>query len=315
MNQIELFEQTAMLEQQAWENFKARYVAQVPPPQKASVEIWRTIGWQLVMILLQAVGAIGLASLRTAEMFYIASAGALPGLRVVEAALAILAIEFGIVVFAAIRAEANNRNVSDTEKLNALSVSTAWLVVGEIVMLAISIVAGLGVSFKGFDVSVDFSFPLAVVLGAGASIVAAVAGMVIGAMLARWGNVRDAADIKYRNEYASWEEGLRESWEKSPDQRIALNQLKLAKKALPKELVRPFGGPNERTSPVPQTSEIKNEIWNYLEEHATHEFVPGPTEVANALGCSKSYCSDIIKEFKQANPIPPQPTPQPIGND
>lgn len=303
----ELFEQTAHAELTAWENYKRRYAAQVAPPVKTSIAIWQTIGWQLVLILLQAVGAIGLAALRTAEMFYIAAAGTNRTARVAEAVLAILAIEFGIVVFAAIRAEANNRNLPDDEKLNTIKVSTWWLVVGEVVMLAISIVAGLGVSFKGFGVDVNFGTVLAITLGAGASIVAAVAGMVIGAMLARWSNVRDAADVKYRISYADWEQGLRDSWDKSPDKQIAQNQLKMTRKALPKVRLLDGSEPNER-----RTSEVQQKILTYLTENATDEFVPGPTEVAKALGVSKGYASDIIKTFRAQHF--PQPAPQ-TGDD
>jgi hypothetical protein len=298
----DLFAQTAQVELEAWENFKQRYEAQVPPPTKAVVAIWRTIGWQLILVLLQAVGAIGLASLRTAEMFYIASAGTNPATRTAEAVMAILAIEFGIVVFAAIRTEANNQKLTDEEKLHSLTVSSAWLIVGEFVMLAISIVAGLGVSFLGFDVNIDFSMPLAVTLGAGASIVAAVAGMVIGAMLARWANVRDAADIKYRQDYAAWEEGLRDSWNKSPDKAIAQNQLKLAKKSLSKGNLS-SDGPNERTK---GPNVVQQRILAYLEEKSVitddEVTIPGPTKVAQDLGVSKGYASDVIKMFRQNIP-------------
>lgn len=312
----DLFTQTAQAELAAWDSYKQRYTAQVPPPAKASVAIWQTIGWQLILILLQAIGAIGLAALRTAEMFYLASAGANVNIRRAEAVLAILAIEFGIVVFAAIRAEADNRNLSDDEKLNTIKISTWWLVVGEVVMLAISIVAGLGVSFNGFNVGVDFSGVLAVTIGAGASIVAAVAGMVIGAMLARWSNVRDAADIKYRNAYADWEQGLRDSWDRSPDKLIVENSLKMAKKALPKGGVRSPDGTTERTNErTKQESEVYQKIWAYLTQNATDEFIPGPTEVANALSVSKSYASPIIKEFRAKNYPQLTPAPQPMGDD
>ena len=241
----DLFQETANVELTAWENFKKRYEAQVPPPRRASVAIMQSIGWQLILILLQSIGAIGLASLRTSEMFYMASSSANEATKRTEAVLAILAIEFGIVVFSAIRSEAKNRNLTDDQKLDRIQLSTGWMIVGELVMLAISIVAGLGVSFIGFDVNIDFSRTLAITLGAGASIVAAVSGLVIGAMLARWGNVRDAADIKYNNAYAIWEQGLRDSWRSSPDRQIAENQLKLAKKSLPKGNVRLFAGENE----------------------------------------------------------------------
>jgi hypothetical protein len=295
----DLFSSTANIELDAWRNFKQRYEAQVPPPTKAAVAIMQSIGWQLILILLQAIGAIGLASLRTAEMFYIASSAANPGVKLAEAVLAILAIEFGIVVFAAIRAESKNRNLTDEEKLNTIHLSTGWMVAGEVVMLTISIVAGLGVSFLGFEVDIDFSKTLAITLGAGASIVAAVAGMVIGAMLARWANVRDAADIKYKLAYNEWEDGLRSSWHSSPDRLIAQNQLKLAKKSLPKGEVRSFAGESEPNERTPVASEKRDAIIRYLEEHSTEEFVPGPTEVANALGFAKGYCSDVIKPFRE----------------
>jgi hypothetical protein len=308
MLDLSLFADTTTAEKEAWENFKKRYTDQVPPPAKPSVRLMQSIGWQFVLILLQSAGAITLASLRTAEMFYRAASGSNIVLRYVEAAAAILAVEFGIIVFAAIRAEETNRARKSKALLHSINVSMKRLLIGEVFGVLVSIVAGLGVSFTGFDVDIDLGPLLAVVIGVGASVIAAISGDILGAMLARYGNLKDSEEAKYRQEYAAWQSALFSSWEHSPDRQIARVALSDARKAM-------RGGSrvrlaNERSE---QASEVRGRIWAYLEQNSTGEFVPGPTQVANELGVSKGYASDVIKEFRAQHFQALQPAP--IGDD
>lgn len=291
MSYENIFEETKDFELEAWRNFKARYMAHVPPPQQVRATIWKTIGWQIVAVGIQAFGAIGLAALRTAEMFYIASAS--QATAIFEAVFSLVAIEFGIVVFAAIRAEHDNRNLSDTKKVQALKISLPWLITGEIIMLIISIMAGIGVSAKGFDVDIqNLALWLTYTLGAGASIVAAIAGMVIGTMLARWGNIQDVASRKYQAEYTKWEEALNKSWNASPDKKIVMNDIRRLKQEMG-STVRSVRKSNERTN-------IKRDaIIAYMRENTTDEFLPGPSHVARELGFSKGYVSDVLKSLRE----------------
>ena len=198
-------------------------------------------------------------------------------------------------MYAAVRAEQQNRKsnngANDDELLNTIKVSVGRLVFGEVIGIGISIMAGLGVAFNGFGVDIDLSMPLAVVIGAGASIVAAISGDILGAMLARYGNLRDSAEARYRIDYGVWEDGLHSSWTNSPDRQIARSSLKDMKAALKSGSVR---SPNKRTN----GSGKRDAIWAYLLEHSTDESIPGPTEVAEAIGGSKGYASEVITEFR-----------------
>jgi hypothetical protein len=305
---VDNVEQSEPNEMEIWEKFRQKYEHQFPMPDKPEARLMGTIGWQFTMILIQSVGAIILASLRTAEMFFIASAGANPWLKYGEAIAAILTVEVGIVVFAAIRAEQENSKNTDEEQKAVVKVSLSRLLWGEGLGLLISIVAGLGVSFRGFQVDVPlFRWVLSISIGAGASIIAAVSGDILGAMLARFGNIRDKMIRDYAAELSTWRDNLTSSWEKSPEREIARNNITVMRNNL--RAGRAFSSPvrsvRQRTPPnqliQPNVSPVAQKIFDYLLENSNGS-VPGPKQVQEALGVSRGYASEQIRIWRNVHP-------------
>lgn len=275
----------------AFEDFRSKFTFQVPPPVQASVRLTEQIGWQFILILIQALAAITLAAMRTAHMFYEIAATKSLAMAYAEAAAAVLAIEGGIVVFAAIRAEAQNRTSGD-----ALKVSVSRLLIGEGLGLLISIVAGLGLSFTGLGLDAGgFRWALALIIGIGASVVAAVSGDVLGAMLARLGNIRDQVAHEFKNEHRAWQEGMYAAWQRSDERKITRGELVAAARGT-RSFVRSPNRSTERTN-----NDVAGKIVAYLNEHSTPDFVPGPTAISEALGTSKSHASVVRTEWMAEN--------------
>lgn len=293
-------------ELEVWDAFRRKYERQFPTPERPSARLMQTIGWQFTLILVQSIGAITLASLRTAEMFFLASAGASPWLKYGEAVAAILTVEVGIVVFAAVRAEQDNSKTIENELAGSLlSTPRSRLMVGEALGLLISIVAGLGVSFRGFQVEVPlFQWVLSIAIGAGASIIAAVSGDILGSILARFNTIRERMGREHAAELAAWRENLIASWEKSPEREIARNGITMTRNNL--RAGRASGMPvrsvRGRTGEL-AINPVAQKIHAYLDANSsTTAPLPGPKEVQEALGVSRGYASEQIRIWKAAHP-------------
>ena len=301
-------EQSEPNEMEVWEKFRQKYEHQFPTPDKPEARLMSTIGWQFTLILIQSVGAITLASLRTASMFFAAAAGSSPWLKYGEAISAVITVEVGIVVFAAIRAEQENSKHTDEEQRATIKVSLTRLWWGEGLALIISVMAGLGVSFNGFGLEVPlFLWGLSIAIGAGASIIAAVSGDILGAMLARFGNIREKMARDYTVEFAAWHASLNAAWEKSPEREIARNDITAMRNSL--RAGRAFGSPvrsvRQRTQPnqmnQPNVSPVAQKIFDYLQTNSNGS-VPGPKEVQEALGVSRGYASEQIRVWRNVHP-------------
>ena len=305
MDNIEYTEQNEM---EVWENYQQKYERQFPTPERPVARLMGTIGWQFTLILIQSIGAITLASLRTASMFFAAAAGSDTLLKYGEAISAVVTVEVGIVVFAAIRAEQENSKHTDDEQKATIKVSLTRLWWGEGLALVISVMAGLGVSFNGFGLKVPFFlWALSIAIGAGASIIAAVSGDILGAMLARFGNIRDKMNRDYIAELADWRDNLTASWEKSPEREIARNNITATRNQL--RAGRAFSSPvrsvRQRTGANPTNqlsiSPVAQKIFAYLQENSNGT-IPGCKQVQDALGVSRGYASEQIRIWKDAHP-------------
>jgi hypothetical protein len=293
---------------EVWEKFRQKYEHQFPTPERPVARLMSTIGWQFTMILIQSVGAITLASLRTASMFFAAAAGTNSWLKYGEAISAVITVEVGIVVFAAIRAEQENSKHTDEEQKATIIVSVTRLWWGEGLALVISVMAGLGVSFNGFGLKVPlFLWGLSIAIGAGASIIAAVSGDILGAMLARFGNIRDKMARDYTTELHAWRSNLTVSWEKSPEREIVRSDTTLLMKQLRAERadgssvrsVRQRTGVNLVNQP--SVSPVAQKIFDYLLANSNGS-IPGPKQVQEALGVSRGYASEQIRIWRNAHP-------------
>jgi len=291
--------------------FCNRFEAQFPMPELANVRLMQAIGWQFVLIMIQSVFAIILAALRTSDMFYTAASSSNILVRWGDAIAAVVAVEFGIVVFATIKAEVENRRAEITELAKALNVNVNKLQVGIIVGVVVSVIAGLGTSFKGFGVDVTwFKWALAIVMGAGASIIAWVSGDILGAMLARFGNARTLADLEYRRDIDAREEKKRAMWEVAPERGIARSELIELKELIKSR--QPARAPKAQKAvpqPVPQpktgtrSNEVRMRIYAHLDKVSFEEQrIPGPSELMKELGVAKSYASGVIKDWIAEHP-------------
>jgi hypothetical protein len=302
----EVFAKTAQQEAEALGLFEQRFDKQFPMPETPDVKLMNAIGWQFIATIVQSVASVILASLRTAQMFYDAAAGAFWAIQYLEAGSAILAVELGIVIFSTIKSEAKNR-AQRVEDLNAtLDISVRLLNTGIIAGLIISGIAGLGVSLKGFGIDTEgFKLWLAITMGLGASIIAWVSGDILGAILARFGNARLAAQSKYDQEMQARVEQKNKMWENAPERKIARSELQalLEWQKVEREANKPAPVPQPTLRPKASTrnSEIKMKIYNVLDINwdQNHDItlLPGPTKLMEEMGVAKGYASDVIKAW------------------
>jgi hypothetical protein len=284
-------------------DFRRKYKILIPPPVATNVTLLGTIGWQFWLIILQAFAAIILAAMRTASMFFeVAQLGIkIPAISFTEAAAALVAIEGGIVVYATLRAEIQNRkaDISLSGDGGRIDVRTSMsrLLVGEALGILISIVAGLGVSMKGLGMNATWFTPvLAFTIGIGASVIAAVSGDVLGVTLARLANTRDAIAEKFAVTNTAWEDRMYKAWNASEERKIARHELR---DAVPVRFRRQAN--SKRTSERAKVSDVAKSIADYLGENSGASFVPGPSEIARDLGVSKGYAHRIRSEWIQAH--------------
>jgi hypothetical protein len=310
-----IFNESAQREAEAYALFSERYAREFPMPEKAAIKLMNAIGWQFISIVIQSIFAIVLAALRTADMFFDASAGSVVQLQWAEAISAIGAIELGIVIFATIKSEAENRKTQLEDLKSALNIDVRLLRTGIIACVAISIIAGLGVSFKGFGIELGwFTWIVAIVMGVGASLVAWVSGDILGAMLARWNNAISLANLLYSEELEKREEKKRGMWEAAPERQIARSQLQELKEwqaanrfraervpRAKKEVPAPEPAPKPKTGT--RSNEIRMKIYAHLDKVSFEEQrVPGPSELMRELGVAKSYASGVRTDWLALHP-------------
>jgi hypothetical protein len=269
---------------QAFVDYESRHKILFPMPETRTVKLMKQMGWQFSFLLVQSLFAVLLAALRTADMFFLSASSSNQILAFVEAFAAIFAVEGGIVLYAAVRAEVSRR------------INTKILIAGELIGIIISIFAGLGQSLSGFQVGYTDTFRLAraVALGLGASILCAVSGSVLGQQLAKFGTLRDEAVKENEYKLHEWRQALRDSWKRSDELKYLHSGIKAAVKT-----VRPNVRANEKTNtPTVHRNQTRDEIVEYLEKNATDEFTPGPSQIARDLGVSKSYAHEVITDWK-----------------
>jgi hypothetical protein len=313
---------TAAREAEAYELFSQRYDREFPKPPAPSVTMMKTIGWQFVSIVVQSIFAITLAALRTADMFFTAAAGTNITVQYAEAVAAVGAIELGIVIFATIKSEIENSKTELTDLKSALKIDLRLLWTGIIACVVISVIAGLGVSFKGFGLDVEWlTWIVAIVMGIGASLVAWVSGDILGAMLARWSNASALANLQHDEKLTDREAKKRGMWEAAPERSIARSELVELKEFLTNQrnANKPARAPKAAPAPLPtpqprktstRSNEVREKIYNYMDRTlAAEQRYAGPSELMKELGVAKGYASDVIKAWKVERDIPTSESP------
>ncbi len=247
------------------------------------------LDWQFYATVVHAIAAILLSSLRTGQLFYSAAmlsaaqlglSGALEGVvAALDFVVAMFAIEGGLVIYSSIRSVARREVKS-------------WiysLLIG--LLLVISVAAGLGQSMGLADVPpefrANFMAGLSVVIGAGASVVAWLAGEVLGVQILRFQAANTDAGKAHARAMASWLSRGRKEWQ-------------VRRKEL---LMLPQPEPREVGQHNVEREQHKTLIGHYLQRIAAREKrVPGAAEIGRATGLPSNYVQKRLDEIKDGRP-------------
>ncbi|MBX3004572.1 MAG: hypothetical protein KF821_01945 [Anaerolineales bacterium] len=261
-----------------------------PRPARKSL----ALGWGFWVAVAVAAGAIVLAAMRTAHSFYTAailsaqvygmeSAIATQVMGLAEAVAAMLAIEGGLVYAAVKRAQQEGK-----VKPRLIATNIALLV-------AISVVAGLGQSL-GLVIGLPaewlegFSWLMALILGAGASIVAWLSGEMLGVELLKFEQARAAAEKAHQSALTKWTNEARAAWQQARQE-----QRELASQPQPAE------------EPAPPTSKFdqdKQRVFEYVTQFSLNRRrIPTTGEISAALGLPGKYVAQIFEVLKREHRV------------
>lgn len=259
---------------------ETEYKELYPQPKKQLAGL----DWKFYATVVHAVAAILLSSLRTGQLFYSAAimsaaqfglSGQLEGLvAALDFVVAMLAIEGGLVIYSSIRSVHRGEVKS-------------WvysLLIG--LLLVISVAAGLGQSMGIANVSPEFRSNfmagLSVVIGAGASAVAWLAGEVLGVQILRYEAASRDAGRAHARAMATWVSRGRKEWQARRKQLLEADSPKPA-------------GQNNNV----EREQHKTLIRNYLQRITLREGrVPGVAEIGRATGLPSNYVQKRLDEIK-----------------
>lgn len=216
---------------EAYEAFAQRYAVETPPPDKPNQLDFSRLSLLDKLKLVTTISAVLLAATRTAEQFYIAaSMGSGTALGLVEAILSVLAIEGGLVVFAADRAR--KRRLSDAKQADFIEEAPKFFdssMIAIILMLIISIVAGVGQGVRiipdAVEITTGVAYVIAFSLGALASIIALLGGHVVGEALADMSIQYERASGSYAEDLHTYIDTMDRAWKRSPEYKMAKDML------------------------------------------------------------------------------------------
>jgi hypothetical protein len=294
----------------ARENFEAEFEAFNPRPVKPERFSVKSLGIEFPIAVITGVAAIVQAAMRTGYKFFdLASKQGMGVGSWLDGASAMIGVEGFIAVVGFLMARQRGKALiaKGELKLTRWEQYRTWG--GLVVALTISVATGFAQSITGSKyASLDFQkfvdWMVVVALGLGASLLAWLAGEIIGQLVVRAEMLYVSATGNFDKKLKEWKEDLREAWQASDQYKLLhvdiQGALKLAKAGyvIPRgaKAVRSFGDASERTN----AKALR--VLAYLDEHATPEFVPGATEVAAACSVSKSYASEVTKGWIAANP-------------
>jgi len=206
--------------------YREKYRALNPPPSRPSPV---RQGWEFTAYILVCAASVLLASMRTAEQFYRAAAfSANPVLGFIEAFLAIFTVESGIVVYAAVLASRSKK------------ISQWVLVLGIILLSAISITAGLGQSLHlATDLDPIFirytEYALLLLIGPGASVAALIGGHILGQQIAIAAQEYENMVKEYEAELEEYNNRIKRAWDRSEERKVVRLAANLSHNVLEEE--------------------------------------------------------------------------------
>lgn len=321
----QLLEQQSAEERIAFAAYKQTYMARVPLPQKPSSLDLKGLGFAFWLYFTQAITSIALAAMRTSDAFYFVGYATVGNgfYAGTEAILSVLAVEVGMVVFAAIlaqkrykrqeaelraRAEQTGARFRSSKEVD-LNAAVIWA--GLILMALISMAAGLHQSVKIIEnVSPEFvkylSYGLGITIGVGITVIAVIAGDILGQQLAivTAGFADRAAD--YEEEMAAYQQELEDAWARSDERRY----IRADVRAAAKQQSSAFGyDRTERTNTerdMPRKpAKWTERIYAYLDESLARGHLPQVKEISDNLEVAKSTASEIRTRYLAERGINP----------
>lgn len=320
----EILEQESAEERVAFAAFRDTFLLQNPlPPKPVSLDL-RGLGFAFWLYFVQAATSIALAAMRTSDAFYFVGYATVGDqfYASAEAILSVLAVEVGMVVFAAILAQ--KRHKKQETELRALAeaegikfrsnkevdMNAAVIWAGLILMALISMAAGLHQSVKIIEgVSEDFlkflSYGLGVTIGVGITVIAVIAGDILGQQLAivTAGFADRMAD--YEDRVEEWNDAVKAAWYRSDQRKIILAEIRAAAKqsagasvqfsSYGTELNQASNPGFQRGQRPPKQTE---RVFQYMDQILNTEGrVASFSEVVQVLGISKSTASTLRNQW------------------
>jgi hypothetical protein len=317
----QLLEQQSAEERIAFAAYKETYEARVPRPKSPAKLDLSGLGFEFWLYFSQAITSILLAAMRTSDAFYFVgyavSSNAVYATG--EALLSVLVVELGMVVFAAILAKKRYERQEKARKEQAAQEGTryrsdktvdinSWVVaVGLGLMALISMAAGLHQSVRIIEnVSEGFvqtlSYGLGVAIGIGITVIAVIAGDILGQQLAiiTAGYADRAAD--YEEDVENYQSELEDAWARSDERRVIRAEVRAAARStsvstsVTEESLRLNGGGAFGTGRRPAVNTER--VYQYMDQIlSTENRIPSYSEVQQVLGLASSTASTLRKQW------------------
>lgn len=321
-----LLEQQSAEERTAFAAFKQTYLARVPYPERPAKLDFKNLGFQFYLYLVQAISSIALAAMRTWEAFYRVGMLANHGARyaLLEAWLAVLVVEVGMVSYAASNANKRYHQKEDLRRMEAQEIGSVYvrsrkvetrgfvLGLGLVILLLLSTAAGLDQAVRAINnVSQEFlqvlSYSLNVAIGVGVSVIAFIGGEILGQQLAIVTADFDDLAESYEADVALYQKELEDAWSRSDERRVIRADVRQAAKQTSSSVEFGYGSVtnNFRTNgelrrPPKQTERV----FQYMDQiYETEGRVPTFSEVMEVLAIAKATASESRSRWLQERGI------------
>lgn len=280
---------TKLNEQEAFIAFRETYELINPPPDRPSKIQVSDAGLVYWIKIISVLAVLLLVAMRTAEQFYKASLldSGNHYVALFSAVLSVIGIEGLMLALAINRAK------------RAKKVNYTWEIVGIVLTLAISFLAGIGQSLSIVDTLNQavigwLTISLAIALSV-ASIVAYIGGEIIGSQIAELESSYQTAMREYKQEIDEYDNGLIRSWNGSPERRLVRGDLVQQAKDVQYSVqnrVQSSVNIEQKLNKVKSAEESLARIW-----YETGS-LPTVRELAEAHNISVGTANNALRSFK-----------------
>lgn len=287
----------ARVEVQAFSEFRGTYEFMHTYPVKGQA----VMDWEFQTSLATSISGVALAAFRTGQAFYLASVAHGNALfSIIEATVAVLAIEGSLVLFALQDARAKRKAMDRNAR-----------VVGLAITLVISALAGLyqssGILAAGDQANQFVSglnWMLVILMGLGATAIAFLGGDILGVQIVRYENMKQEMKELFEKAQADYESQLLSAWMNSKEYQ-ALQSRKRTNyrneridERTPR--VRSLQRTNERTPRGGTNEQSRNEIFSLMDKYFIESGgqVPGQSAVCRMLAFQRDGTEQGFERFK-----------------